>query len=189
MITWTTYKTTDGWNREVESTRTSHEGVVLTPSFTRCERVMSDIYADVSYCLVWDRESGRAIEVSLGAHFELCSTFGHAVVDATPEVVAAYEAWQAEVEAKRQAAEQARRLEAAKAAWNAPAVGKTMRVARGRKVPVGTTGEVFWLGAGNYGPRAGLALSNRTDARGRFVDVVFVDARNLDNATTFQAAA
>lgn len=189
MITWTTYKTTDGWKREVESTRTSHEGVVLTTSWTECERVMSDIYADVSYCLVWNADKGCAERVNLGAHFELNSTFGHAIVDATPEVRAAFEAWDAQVKATAAAVEKARREQAAKdaelAAWNRPEHGKRMTVVRGRKTPVGTTGEVFWMRDG----RVGLALSDRKDPRNRHLDVAWVDAAYLVNALPLRQAA
>ncbi len=34
--------------------------------------------------------------------------------------------------------------------------GSRVEVFKGRKVPVGTTGEVFWVGAGTYGTRVGL---------------------------------
>ena len=34
--------------------------------------------------------------------------------------------------------------------------GATVEVYKGRKVPVGTVGKVFWLGAGRYGWRVGL---------------------------------
>lgn len=34
--------------------------------------------------------------------------------------------------------------------------GATVEVYKGRKVPVGTVGQVFWVGAGNYGYRVGL---------------------------------
>lgn len=42
-----------------------------------------------------------------------------------------------------------------------PSKGKTARVIRGRKVPVGTVGQIFWIGDGEYGKRVGLK-----DARG-----------------------
>lgn len=73
----------------------------------------------------------------------------NAWVDATPEVMAAYTAYCEEVRkveaAKRAAAEAAK-----------PAKGKTLKVVKGRKVPVGTTGVCIWVGAGTYGTRVGI---------------------------------
>jgi hypothetical protein len=37
-----------------------------------------------------------------------------------------------------------------------PEKGKQVRVYKGRKVPVGTTGTCIWIGNGNYGLRAGV---------------------------------
>src|SRR6266850_3073704 len=34
--------------------------------------------------------------------------------------------------------------------------GTAIRVVRGKKVPLGTTGKVFWTGTGQYGPRLGF---------------------------------
>jgi hypothetical protein len=40
--------------------------------------------------------------------------------------------------------------------------GKTVRVIRGRKVPIGTTGLVFWVGDGTYGTRCGFVDESGT---------------------------
>lgn len=34
--------------------------------------------------------------------------------------------------------------------------GQQVKVVKGRKVPIGTTGEVFWVGEGQYGWRLGF---------------------------------
>jgi hypothetical protein len=49
-------------------------------------------------------------------------------------------------------AEEAKRL----ADEKRPCRGCMARVVRGRKVPVGTVGTVFWMGEGQYGTRVGL---------------------------------
>jgi hypothetical protein len=70
-------------------------------------------------------------------------------VDATPEVRAAYDAYNQrlyEAARARAAAEEAAR----------PAKGKMLRVVKGRKVPVGTVGLCVWIGDSGYGTRVGI---------------------------------
>ena len=92
------------------------------------------------YAIVWDAEAGKAREI------EYASTRGwtygnQATVDATDEVKDAYQAWQkANMERAR---EELAREEARK-----PRKGKTVRVVKGRKIPVGTVGVVFWFSEG-----------------------------------------
>lgn len=137
----------------------THVGLVLDANGEFSGRDDSDFYA-----LVWDEVQGRPEKVVYA------STRGwtypnHAEADATPEVVAKYEAWcraMAEAERKRKADEEARR----------PAKDKRVKVVKGRKVPVGTTGVVFWVGAGMGGKRVGF----RTDAGEKH----FTDASNVE---------
>lgn len=178
-ITWTTYKLD---SREVESTKVTHEGLVVSESWTTCERVMSDIYADVSHVRVWNPETRTVETVTLGYHFELCSTFGRSVVDASPEILAEVARQAAEATARKAAADkaayEAREAAREEARRNAPEHGKLMVVTRGRKVPVGTTGKVFWMRDG----RVGLALDDTKDARGHYSNVAWVDAAYLKAA-------
>lgn len=170
-ITWITYKLN---SHEVESKKVSHEGLVVSEPWVTCERVMSDIYADVSRCFVWNPETRTVETVTLGSYFELCTTFGRAVVDASPEILAEVARQAADKAARKAAADKAR----AEAIRNAPEHGKLMTVTRGRKVPVGTTGRVFWMRDG----RVGLALDETKDTRGHFVNVAWVDAAYLKAA-------
>lgn len=173
-ITWKTYK-----GYEVESTKTTHEGLVVSESWLREERVMSDIYATVGYCKVWNPETKTVETQCLGHHFELCHTFGEVTVDASPEILAEVARQDAEAEAKAEAARQARyEAEAAaraEALRNAPVQGKLMKVVKGRKVAKGTIGKVFWMRDG----RVGLALDDTKDAKGRHANVAWVDAAYL----------
>ncbi len=180
-VSWREY----GWNQEsstLKGTWTSHEGLVVEGNFTTCERVMSDIYADVSHCKVWNPELKRAVTLDLGAHFELCSKFGTATVDAPAEILAEVARQAEEAKATAQAAQEARRAAevkaAAEAALNAPEYGKVMVVTRGRKTLIGTVGKVFWMRDG----RVGLALDDTKDARGRNANVAWVDATYLKAA-------
>lgn len=52
-------------------------------------------------------------------------------------------------------AAESRRIEAAIAEMRA-LKGQTVKVVKGRKVPVGTIGDVFWVGEGKYGWRVGF---------------------------------
>jgi uncharacterized small protein (DUF1192 family) len=53
------------------------------------------------------------------------------------------------------------------------AKGVTVRVVRGKKVPVGTTGIVVWSGPGHYGPRVGIKPAGGGEA-------LFTDAKNVE---------
>lgn len=99
-----------------------------------------------------------------------------ATVDAPAAALAQYAAHKAEVaarEVERHRAEaEARRIEEAKREALTVRVGKNVRVARGRKVPVGIEGYCFWLKETTYGLRAGVETPDG--------DVVWVYAKNLD---------
>jgi hypothetical protein len=88
-----------------------------------------------------------------------------ASVDATPEVKAR---WEAEIAKARDA----RAARAARHAAATPDKGKRVRVIKGRKVPVGTEGVVFWYGAAR---QFGSFPRNGYKAHGR-------DMRNLARA-------
>lgn len=121
-------------------TTLSYEGAVLETR-ERNGYDDSDFYARV-----WDEETGTVKDV------EYATTRGwtygnYAEVDATDEVKAKANAFYAKL------ALEALKDKAATAA-RTPAVGKTVKVVKGRKVPLGTVGEVFFYGEGAYfGPR------------------------------------
>jgi hypothetical protein len=121
-------------------------------------------------------------------------------VDATPEVMAEYYKWYLSVELPRLAAVEAaaekgrllRKLDEVQATVTAPpalARGQTYKVVRGRKVPIGTTGKVFWWGDKGWGMAVGMNTSDRKDARGKNLDVVFVALKNLEYVPDAQASA
>lgn len=133
------------------------------------------------YATVWNPAKGCP------ETFEYASTRGwsypnSAVVDATPEVRAAYEAYLAV-----KADEARKEREAVEA--NTPRMGKLVRVVRGRKVAVGTVGRIFWMGeAQKYSPsrwaksttKIGIALDDTKDARGRYANVAWTYAENVE---------
>lgn len=179
-IKWTRYNT----QNEVVKEWTTHEGLVLTPAVRKTERVMSDIWADVSTTQVWDASKGTIETVSLGVHFDLCLTFGRAEVDAPADIMAAAEAIRQsvadQIKAAREAAARERGRIAAEVAFHRPEKGKLMQVVRGRKVPKGTIGRVFWLDSPRNPSRVGLAVTERK-VGGRYADVVWVDSKYLKN--------
>jgi hypothetical protein len=101
------------------------------------------------YMVVWNEELGKPESI------EFASTRGWSYpcmgsrVDASPEVLAKYSAWEAEEARKYREARMAE--EAAR-----PARGKMLKVVKGRKVPKGTTGECIWIGDGRWGKRVGI---------------------------------
>jgi len=98
-----------------------------------------------------------------------CDAGNRAVIDATTEAAEAYEAHlRAEAERiARERAEEAARAEAERVARErvSPEKGAFVIVAKGRKVPVGTVGRLFYTAPSEYGMRAGIATSTRTEKR------------------------
>lgn len=113
---------------------------------------------------------------------------GYAEVDATPEVVEQAEEW-----LEKWAFEQF----ATVAVENArkPEKGKQVRVVRGRKVPHGTEGVLFWLGEKTYGFRnkvttAGIRLEDGSVVFTNITNLVVVDPENyLESLVEIQERA
>lgn len=120
----------------------SHIGLVLE---TREENRYDD--SDF-YAVVWNAAKGETEKVYYASTRGWTYPNG-AREDAAGNVITAYNAWLD----KRAAAAAAQRASAEAAVV---CRGKMVEVFKGRKVPIGTTGEVFWLGVGNYGERVGL---------------------------------
>ena len=81
------------------------------------------------------------------------TTYAVATADATPEVMAAVVSWtQAECAALSEKANR----EAAEREERRVSKGKNIKVVKGRKVRIGTSGTCIWVGQGTYGMRVGL---------------------------------
>ena len=159
----------DWTSPRIRTGEVTHAGVVLAIE-TRCERVMSDVWENMTYAIVWDAAEGRPNQVFLDGGG--CERAAEAVVDATPDVVAAHDAWIAARAAEKAAAAEAKREQEAENRIRRVERGCWAVVARGRKVPKGTQGRVFWIGHSTYGWRAGL----ETEAG----DTVWTALDNLD---------
>lgn len=122
--------------------KTTHVGLVLSTGEHNWHDD-SDFYA-----IVWDNATGSPVEVTYASTRGWTYANG-ARVDATPEIQAKADAWYAARRAERLAAEIAQEA-------STPRKGKTLQVVKGRKVPVGTTGECIWVGDGQWGTRVGI---------------------------------
>ncbi len=98
------------------------------------------------YAVVWDEEKQTCTEVVYDTTRSYMT--GQAVVDATPEVKAKAGAWLKAWAIKRLTEEYNRKAEQVA---REIAKGDQVRVVRGRKVPKGTEGTVFWKGERRYG--------------------------------------
>jgi hypothetical protein len=166
-------------------------------SFTRSERVMSDVWDSVRYLTYWNgadvvetypgsfsREANKADSFDSYDPAVEKLTETYVVVDATDEVKALADAWEVKAaEARRAAAEEKAakdRLAREETEARTPYRGTTVKVVRGRKVKIGTTGVVIWYGEGNYGTRIGLALDEEKGPDGRYLNVGWTAASNVE---------
>ena len=88
-----------------------------------------------------------------------------AVIDAPAHVL---QAWENELERRRLERrrvytenERLRREEKEAEYKRTPRRGSVVRIVRGRKVPIGIVGTVFWVGDSQWGPRAGIESIER----------------------------
>lgn len=119
-----------GFGDEVYYMEETWKGLVIS-HFERNGYDDSDYYA-----VVWDPEKEEPREVEY-ATTRAWTYLNHVIVDAPPEIVAKYKAYQE----RRWREMEERRLQEE---LLMPRKGKTVRVVKGRKVPIGTVGCVFW---------------------------------------------
>ena len=158
-IKWRKYENKDGQRVVVEDGET-HVGLVMSTSWTKEVRIMSDVYADATMVRVWNPEKNTAEVIQLGTNFEGESRWGTSTVDIDPAILAAWEAAE-EAAANRALAAQALRDAAeresqAEIELKTPRRGAEAIVVKGRKVPIGTRGTIVWEGDGQWGPRVCL---------------------------------
>jgi hypothetical protein len=91
------------------------------------------------YMVVWNAEKAEPEEICFASTRGWTYPCMASCVDATPEVKAAYAAYQADLAEKSRIAHEIR-LAAI------PAKGKMVEVVKGRKIAKGTKGLVFWVG-------------------------------------------
>jgi hypothetical protein len=152
------------WTKEDGTTRTSHEGLVMSVG-ERDWRAMSDVYATQYFARVWDEAKKVETTVTLGSNFELDNgERGTATVDfdhdredyqeflAKAKARADEELREEQLRLKQDREDRAMRI----CLYENLGKGDRVRVVKGRKVKKGTEGTIFWTGAGTYGPRCGF---------------------------------
>lgn len=152
----------------------THAGLVVSGPYTRCVRVMSDIWSDEQFAQVWNPVTAQVEEVHIGGAFELNTKWATVVVDAPAHITSLISTRQAErkaVEARK--AEE----EAAKREVLAPRKDRTVQVVGGRKVPKGTKGTVFWMDAPTNPSRLGFKDANDAThwVDARWCETVYAD--------------
>lgn len=176
MILWNTKWASDkDWSTGAVTPKPDYAGAVLGTT-GRSVQVMSDVWSWMTFAQVWD---GTAVKDVVVASSDPYAVYADAVtVDATPAVLAAVDAFKAAQAAAAAKAAAVAAVDAKVYAARTVAKGKDVTVVRGRKVPIGTTGRVFWLGATKYGTRVGLGLADGTSV---FTAVGNVDVTNPDD--------
>jgi hypothetical protein len=179
MLKWTEWKfNVEKQQNEFVRSWETHVGVVLATRVD-VERIMSDVWEDIRKAVVWSDEKNAPETLWVSQGYPSRET-ASVEIDATPEVQAKYAAWLEIERQKQEKLEAQRRFEARIAEEKRVTRGKRVVVARGRKVPQGTTGIVFWVGDSQWGLKVGIATSERKDARGRNLDVAWTYEKNCD---------
>jgi hypothetical protein len=149
------------------------------------ERIMSDVWDYVTRATVV-KDDGTYETINLGTLSMGPYTHGislriGAETDAPPALIEMHKAYLHMVELDMEVKEKERlkafqqELVAKQAAT--PAKGKTLKVVRGRKVPIGLEGVCMWYGETKYGYRVGITVKDQKDP-------VWVDARNVEVVRT-----
>ena len=110
------------------------------------EREMNGYHDSDFYMVCWDDEAGKPVERMVGTTRFPYSV--KAVVDASSEVVEKFEAYNKRIAVAKENA--------------IVRVGKMVKVVRGRKIPKGIVGKVFWVGVCKFSGklRAGVELED-----------------------------
>jgi len=127
---------------------------------------------------VWDSE----IQSFREAHVSTDGFNGHwssavVTVDGTPEVFEYYEAYLRGEFVRMTLAQFDREVEYRRVEAATIRVGKTVQVVRGRKIPQGTRGIVFYQKEGRWGTQLGIRTSDRKEGR-NWADAVWVAETN-----------
>ena len=161
--------------KQADGTET-HIGQVL--SYTTSYNSSMDITS--SYAIVWNADKNNTEQVYVWNDFDSRTNDSY-TIDATPEVVTAYEA-------KKQADSRAYYAEQEAREIATVRKDKTVTVVRGRKVPIGTRGQVFWIGNNGYGESVGIITA---DGSKHFTAIGNVEVTPLPEGevTAIQAAS
>ena len=167
---------------------------------TESERVMSDVWEYITrrHILIFGSVEGDDGKYTSGLHWVQDGSYGEGCMlsDFNEQGVTYYfhepdtniedrvfeqiTAWVKD-EAGKEEAERAAQEAADKVESEVRRVesGKTVRVVRGRKVPVGTEGRVFWVGDNAYGTSVGITKSGNKVGK-KYEDAQFTSLNNVE---------
>lgn len=204
----------------ISSDEVSHQGCVVAYEVDHGVQIMSDVWADLSYVVVYEPTGmptgadserlydsvakGWTREGQIGGYFrriqvgnsEFPSYDEHVLyeVDASQEIMdlyAVHKRGRAFAKALNEYDSREYRLRCER---ESVSNGKWVRVTRGRKVPQGTEGLVFWIGESQWGNKVGIAIPQedgtfrKVKKPGKwgnkvfesYADVVFTYTKNVD---------
>jgi hypothetical protein len=128
------------------------------------------------YATVWDEETESVKEIMYASTRSWTYPNG-AKVDATPDV--RHKAAEADY-ADRLPRMMKHNVEAAKNRFDS---GTTVKVVRGRKIPKGVVGTIFWINNGQWGVRIGITVENSEE----FPEAEFESSKDGDSKVAFLA--
>ncbi len=145
-----TYRTGTYPDQKIHSV--AHSGCVIK-SETRDYRAMSDVYTTADYALVWLPEEEDTKWIRVNINYMGCDLHGHIECDiGKGEYAEDYEIYlmiQEDIKRECERIEAERRAKKAelgfKKALQSPSKGATCRAIKGRKVPKGTEGTIFYI--------------------------------------------
>lgn len=150
----------------------TYDGLVIGTETDYSVRIMSDVWADCYFAVVWNPETREVNRVGIGSS-EFGSEIESITVDAPADILDLAEALEGVKALRRLKSDDESSIDRYIASADRIAKGKDVTVVRGRKVPKGSTGRVFWFDPnGRFGPRAGLELTSG--------ERVFTAASNLE---------
>ena len=145
----------------------------VVKTYGREERIMSDVWAWVSYAVIWTEEERPKTIVCGNSEFPSGT---EAKVDAPPEIAEKYAAWEEGVARAHKDYENERDYNRRLRTAMTPAKGKKVRIVKGRKVPRETIAEAIWYGRdkyNRYGHRVGLKVNGNENP-------VWINAENVE---------
>lgn len=181
--------TVSNYNNENKTT-VEYTGRVVS-TFLRCDRVMSDIYADVLYARVI-KDDGSEMSVQCKAYFECDPRDVRVTVDVTPEWIQLYNAKNT-VNAAQDAVAAldrcaSRDSEKAVARLLEPKRGEKIIVTRkGKAVKNGETGTCFWVGNSKYDNSVRVGFVSDEDGSKKYIGLG--SCRHIDAVGTVLIAA
>jgi len=141
-----------------KSGNVSHEGCVIESERKEC-RVMSDVYTDADYALLWNPEKQRTEWKRINVLYMGCDDHRQIIADINSgEYAEDYEIYLFLQEEEEKAWQKAKDEKMFKERLHRIAKGKTCRAVKGRKVPKGTEGIIFYI----RGNRIGFSDENGT---------------------------